>query len=299
MTENSENSENTANIQDGSTPDAPRETGGPATAPVTLVIGGTGKTGRRVAARLTARGLPVRIGSRGALPRFDWEDPSSWEAVLEGVGAVYLTYYPDLAFPGAAEAVEAFSALAVARGARRLVLLSGRGEEGALAAEERMKATGADWTVVRASWFAQNFSEGFFLESVLAGEIVLPTGSAVEPFVDAEDIADVVVAALTDQRHVGRTYEVSGPRLLSFHDVAAALSAATGRPVGYAPVGKEEYRAGLVADGLPPEFADLFDLITDGRNAHLASGVQEALGRAPRDFAEYARKTAAAGAWDL
>ncbi|MFD0259690.1 NmrA family NAD(P)-binding protein [Kitasatospora indigofera] len=291
--------EHTEKVQDNSTPDAPRESAGAAPGPVTLVTGGTGKTGRRVAARLTARGLPVRIGSRGARPGFDWEDPSGWEAVLEGVGAVYLTYYPDLAFPGAAEAVEAFSALAVAKGARRLVLLSGRGEEGALAAEEKMKATGADWTVVRASWFAQNFSEGFFLESVLAGEIVLPTGAAVEPFVDADDIADVVVAALTGERHVGRTYEVSGPRLLSFHDVAAALSGATGRPITYRPAGKEEYRAELVAGGLPPEFADLFDLITDGRNAHLAPGIQEALGRAPRDFAEYARKAAAEGAWDV
>ncbi|MDQ0313164.1 hypothetical protein J2S46_007720 [Kitasatospora herbaricolor] len=110
MTENSKNSDHTQDTRDRSTSDAQRATAGTAAAPVTLVIGGTGKTGRRVAARLTARGLPVRIGSRGARPRFDRGDPSGREAVLEGVGAVYLTYYPDLAFPGAAEAVEAFPA---------------------------------------------------------------------------------------------------------------------------------------------------------------------------------------------
>ncbi|MGW7290315.1 SDR family oxidoreductase, partial [Streptomyces sp. NPDC054847] len=163
----------------------------------TLVIGGTGKTGRRVAERLTAQGLPVRVGSRSGEPPFVWEDSSTWEAALEGVGAVYVTYYPDLAFPGADEHIAAFSKLAVSKGATRLVLLSGRGEEGAVIGENKLKESGADWTIVRSSFFNQNFDESFFLEPVLAGEIALPTGDAVEAFVDADDIADVVVAALT------------------------------------------------------------------------------------------------------
>ncbi|MFI7277305.1 NmrA family NAD(P)-binding protein [Streptomyces sp. NPDC049879] len=262
-----------------------------------LVVGGTGKTGRRVASRLADRGLPVRIGSRGGLPPFDWEKPETWPAVLEGVGAVYVTYYPDLAFPGADEAVGAFAEAAVAAGARRLVLLSGRGEEGAVRSEERLKQSGADWTVVRANWFAQNFSESFFRDPVLAGELALPVGDAVEPFVDADDIADVVVAALTDPRHTGRTYELSGPELLGFHDVAAQLSAAIGRTVTYIPVTDAEYRAALAEHGLPGEFADLFALITDGRNASVVHGVEEALGRPPRSFAAYTRDAAAAGAW--
>lgn len=282
--------------------DAPVLTGdmtqnAPHTTTTTLIIGGTGKTGRRVADRLTGRGLPVRIGSRSAAVPFVWEDPDTWEAALDGIGAVYVTYYPDLGFPGAAEAVGEFARVAVAKGARRLVLLSGRGEEGAQAAERALQASGADWTVVRASWFNQNFSESFFVEPVLSGELVLPTGDAVEPFVDADDIADVVVAALTDDRHIGRTYELSGPRLLGFHEVAAELSRATGRDIRYVPVPMDAYRALLAEHGEPVEFADLFGLITDGRNAHLVDGVQEVLGRAPRDFTEFARDAAEAGAW--
>ncbi|KPI33386.1 hypothetical protein OV450_6628 [Actinobacteria bacterium OV450] len=265
----------------------------------TLVIGGNGKTGRRVAQKLRLRGLPVRIGSRTGAPAFDWNAPGTWGPALEGVDRVYVTYYPDLGFPGAAEQIGAFSEAAVAAGARRLVLLSGRGEEAAQRAEEALKASGADWTVVRASWFAQNFDEGFFLESVRAGEIALPTADAVEAFVDTDDVADVAVAALTDDRHIGRTYELSGPRLISFTDVAAELSKATGRAITYVPVSNEEYRAVLRENGLPQEFADLFALILDGRNAHLVHGVEEALGRGPRDFADYAREAAATGVWDV
>ncbi|MGW2180545.1 NmrA family NAD(P)-binding protein [Streptomyces sp. NPDC001732] len=265
----------------------------------TLVIGGTGKTGRRVAERLTARGLPVRVGSRNGEPPFDWENPGTWEAALDGVGAVYVTYYPDLAFPGAAEAVGAFSELAVKKGARRLVLLSGRGEEGAVVSENKLKESGADWTVVRANWFNQNFNESFFLEPVLSGELALPTADAVEPFVDADDIADAVTAALTDDRHIGRTYELSGPRLLSFHDVAAELSKATGREITYIPVELDDYRAVLRENGLPVEFADLFGLILDGRNASVVHGVEEALGRKARDFSDFARDAAASGVWNV
>lgn len=269
-----------------------------ATDNTTLVIGGTGKTGRRVAERLTARGLPVRIGSRSGEPPFVWEDPGTWDAALEGVGSVYVTYYPDLSFPGAAEAVGAFAEAAVAKGARRLVLLSGRGEEGARVSEDKLKESGAQWTVIRASWFAQNFSESFFHGPVVAGELALPTGDAVEPFVDADDIADVAVAALTEDRHIGKTYELSGPRLLSFHDVAAELSKATGRQITYIPVTVDEYRKALEENGLPAEFADLFGLILDGRNAHLVHGVEEALGRKPKDFADFARDAAASGVWN-
>ncbi|MEU8779705.1 NAD(P)H-binding protein [Streptomyces sp. NPDC048606] len=266
---------------------------------LTLVIGGNGKTGRRVVERLRSLGLPVRVGSRAGEPPFDWNAPETWGPALRDVRRVYVTYHPDLAFPGAAERIGEFAALAVATGARRLVLLSGRGEEAARRAEELLKASGADWTVVRASWFHQNFDEAFFLEPVLAGEIALPTGDAVEPFVDADDIADVVVAALTDERHVGRTYELSGPRLMGFADVAAELSKATGREIAYVPVADEEYRAVLRENGLPEEFAELFTLITDGRNAHLVHGVREVLGRPPRDFADYAREVAASGVWDV
>ncbi|MCC0100520.1 NAD(P)H-binding protein [Streptomyces flavotricini] len=267
--------------------------------PLTLAIGGNGKTGRRVAQKLRGQGRAVRIGSRTGAPPFDWNVPGTWGPALEGVDRVYVTYYPDLGFPGAAEQVGAFSEAAVAAGARRLVLLSGRGEEAARRGEESLKASGAAWTVVRASWFNQNFDEDFFLEPVRSGEIALPTADAVEAFVDTDDIADVVVAALTDDRHIGRTYELSGPRLMSFADVAAELSKATGREIAYVPVPDEEYRAALRENGLPEEFADLFAQILDGRNAHLVHGVEEVLGRRPKDFADYAREAAATGVWEL
>ncbi|MGW8698977.1 NmrA family NAD(P)-binding protein [Streptomyces eurythermus] len=271
-------------------------TQGQNTAPI-LVIGATGKTGRRVVERLQGLGRPARSGSRSSEIPFVWEDESTWEAALDGVSAAYVTYYPDLAFPGAKEAVERFAAFAVERGVRRLVLLSGRGEEGAVAGEDGLKASGCDWTVVRANWFNQNFSESFFLDPVRSGELALPTGDAVEPFVDADDIADVVVAALTDDRHIGKTYELSGPRLLSFHDVARELSAATGRTITYIPVSADDYRAALRELGEAEEFADLFTLIVDGRNASLVPGVREALGRGPKDFADYAKEAAATGVW--
>ncbi|MER7706778.1 NmrA family transcriptional regulator [Kitasatospora sp. NPDC097605] len=264
-----------------------------------LVTGGTGKTGRRVAERLTALGHTARIGSRTAPVPFDWDDDTTWDAALDGVTAAYLAYYPDLSFPGAVEAVEAFAHRAAKAGVERLVLLSGRGEEAAQAAEAAVAGAGTGWTVVRCSWFSQNFSESFFLEPVLSGELALPTGAAVEPFVDADDIADVAVAALTEDGHDGEVYELSGPRLLSFADAAAELSAATGREIRFTPVTVEEYRAVLATVGLPGEFADLFTMILDGRNAHLTDGVQRALGREARDFADYARAAAASGVWDV
>ncbi|GAA4609980.1 uncharacterized protein YbjT (DUF2867 family) [Actinoplanes octamycinicus] len=262
-----------------------------------LVLGGTGKTGRRVARLLAGRDVPVRIGSRAAQPRFDWEDPGTWTGALDGIDAVYLSYQPDLAFPGATETVRGFVEQAVKQGVTRIVLLAGRGEPAAEDAEDVVKESGVQWTVLRSSFFAQNFSEDFFQPAVLAGEIALPVGEAAEPFVDADDIAEVAAAALTDERHHGRTYDLTGPRLLTFAEVAAELSAATGREIRFLPVSKADYVAALRAEGLPEELAELFALVTDGRNAHLGYGVQQALGRPARDFAGYARNAAATGVW--
>jgi len=202
----------------------------------TLVLGGTGKTGRRVVERLRARGLPVRVGSRSGEPPFDWEERSTWAPALDGVGSVYLTYYPDLAVPGAVEAASSFAELAVRSGVPRLALLSGRGEPEAERAEQAVRDTGADLTILRSTWFMQNFSEDYMLEHVLSGEIRLPTGEVPTPFVDADDIADVAVAALTEDGHAGQLYELTGPRSLTFAHAAAEIAEATGREVRYVPV---------------------------------------------------------------
>lgn len=267
-----------------------------------LVLGGRGKTGRRVAQRLAARGLRVRIGSRSGTPPFDWTDQATWPAVLDGVAAAYVTYQPDLAIPGAADALGSFIGRALAAGVRRLVLMSGRGEEEAQACERILQASGADWTIIRSSWLAQNFSESFMLDMVLAGAVTLPVGEVGEPFVDAEDIADIAVAALTDERHVDELYEVTGPRLLSFADAVAEISRATGRDIRLIPISSNAFAAGLAAEGVSGDEAWLLDYlfatVLDGRNERLTDGVQRALGREPRDFTEYAAVTAASGAWN-
>ncbi|WP_192360001.1 NAD(P)H-binding protein [Mesorhizobium mediterraneum] len=267
----------------------------------TLILGGTGKTGRRLADRLTAQGLPVRIGSRSGMPPFDWENDATWAPALDGVGAVYISYYPDLAVPGAAEAVGAFANHAVASGVRRLVLLSGRGETEAQRAEEMLKASGADWTILRCAWFSQNFSESFLLDPLLAGEVALPVGTVGEPFVDADDIADAAVMVLTRQGHVGQLYELTGPRLLSFADAVAEIGKASGRDIRFKRISHAEFTAAVAGYELPAEFAwllnELFTEVLDGRNEALTDGVQRVLGRAPKDFSTYATETAAMGIW--
>jgi uncharacterized protein YbjT (DUF2867 family) len=269
----------------------------------TLVLGATGKTGRRVIERLRARGVATRAGSRSAEPPFDWEDRSTWGPVLEDVRTVYVSYYPDIAIPGAVEKVAAFAEQAAAAGVQRLVLLSGRGEAEAERAEEAVRASGVpEVTIVRSTWFSQNFDEGFFLDQVLAGELALPAGEVPEPFVDADDIADVAVAALMEDGHAGEIYELTGPRLLTFEDTAREISEASGREIRYVRTSLEEYEAMLVEYEVPEDFIwltkYLFSEVLDGRNASLADGVQSALGREPKDFADYAREVAATGVWN-
>ncbi|MDQ0473157.1 NmrA family transcriptional regulator [Labrys wisconsinensis] len=268
---------------------------------VTLVLGGTGKTGRRVAERLRRAGHAVRIGSRAGTPPFDWDRRESWDAALAGATSAYVAFQPDLAVPGALETVDAFFRRAAASGVERLVLLSGRGEPEAENAERALQAAGVPWTILRASWFCQNFSESVFLEPIRAGLLALPVGAVAEPFVDADDIADIAVAALTAPGHAGRLYEITGPRALTFADAAAEIARATGRDIAFVQVSPEDYRAALVREGVPQIFVDLvlhlLTTVLDGRNAPTAQGVQQALGRPPRDFTDFARAAAATGIW--
>jgi uncharacterized protein YbjT (DUF2867 family) len=262
-----------------------------------LVLGGTGKTGRRIAERLRARGASVRIGSRMASPPFDWSDPATWSAALDGVRAVYVSFYPDIAAPGAPEAVGAFARMTAEGGVERLVLLSGRGEEEAQRSEELVRDAIPGATILRCSWFVQNFTEGAFAPAVLSGEVALPVGDVREPFVDVEDIADTAVAALLDDGHAGELYEITGPRLLTFEEAIREISTATGRQVAFRRVPMEEFRAQLTAVDLPEEeialLSYLFGEVLDGRNESVTDGVQRALGREPRDFAEHVRGWAA------
>ncbi|MET0233763.1 MAG: NAD(P)H-binding protein [Kibdelosporangium sp.] len=265
----------------------------------TLVLGGTGKTGRRVVARLETLGVPVRIGSRTAAePPFDWDKRETWGPVLDGVDKVYVLYSPEIAFPGAAETIAEFTETAVGKGVRRFVLLSGRGDEVQASASERaVRDSGAEWTILRPAWFNQNFSESFMREPVVYGEIQLPAGDVAEPFVDAEDIADVAVAALTTDDHVGEIYELCGPRLLTFSDAAAEIGQAANKEVRYASVTFVEYARILQEHGLPRAYVEMFRTVLDGRNSYVSDGVQRALGREPRDFSQYAKQAADKGVW--
>jgi uncharacterized protein YbjT (DUF2867 family) len=266
-----------------------------------LVVGGSGKTGRRVVERLSARGLPVRTGSRSSEPPFDWENRGTWAPALGGIDAAYVTYYPDLAAPGASDAIRAFAALAVTSGVRRLVLLSGRGEPEAQRCEQIVCDSDLEWTIVRASWFSQNFSENYIVDGVIAGEVALPAGNVGVPFVDADDIADVAVAALTDDRHVGQLYEVTGPRPLTYAEAIAEIAQATRRDIRFVEVTPAEYAQALRDAQLPQDLVALivylFTEVLVEANASVADGVTRALGRPPRDFAEYVRATAASGVW--
>ena len=267
-----------------------------------LVIAATGKTGRRVADRLEAKGHAVRRASRSGDTPFDWNDDATWAPALEGVRAVYVVYSPDLVVPAAPDAITTFTALAKAQGVERLVLLSGRGEEEAQRCERIVAAGGMQWTVVRASWFNQNFDEGAFHPLVAGGAVTLPAGDVMEPFIDIDDIADVAVAALTEDGHDGEIYEVTGPRLMTFADAVAEIAEAAGREIAYVQIPNEDFIAGLTAAGMDPEQVGLLDYlfttVLDGRNAYLADGVERALGRPARDFRDYARRVAATGVWN-
>lgn len=275
---------------------------GASTAKPILVLGATGKTGRRIVHRLQAAGHPVRIGSRSASPSFDWANEKGWSACLEGVASVYINYAPDLAMPGATDSIQSLVAQAKQQGVKRFVILSGRGEAEAQACEHIVMASGLEWTVVRASWFNQNFSEGAFVEMVIAGQITLPDVDTPEPFVDVDDIAEVAVAALTEPGHSGEVYEVTGPRLLTLAEIAAELSRATGRNIVYTPVPHDAFVNSVAESGAPQDVLwmldYLFATVLDGRNAYLTDGVQRALGREPKDFSDYARDIATTGLWN-
>jgi uncharacterized protein YbjT (DUF2867 family) len=266
-----------------------------------LVLGGTGKTGRRVAQRLLNLNLRVRLGSRNGTPTFDWEDQFTWTEALKDVSKVYVTFQPDLAIPGAVETVQAFVNKAKVSGIQKFVLLSGRGEKEAQQCEQIVMSSGVDWTIARASWFSQNFSENYLLDSLLSGHVALPTGEIGEPFVDADDIADVVTAALTDNKHSEKVYELTGPRLLTFADAIQEISSAANFPIQFQEISMSGYTALLKEYNTPDEFIwllkYLFTEVLDGRNANLCDGVERALGRKPTDFSDYVKKTVATGVW--
>lgn len=268
-----------------------------------LVLGSNGKTGRRVAARLENNPeVEIRLGSRNEKIPFDWENPETWQNVVKDIDTVYITFQPDLAVPFAAEAIENFTKLATESGVQKIVLLSGRGEKEAQVCEEIVKKNAKNWIIIRASWFNQNFSESFFLDPILYGVVALPRAEALEPFTDADDIADVVTAALLDENHNGKTYELTGPRLLTFKDAVNEIANASGKNIAFQGLSLEEYTQMLKEYQVPDDHIwlvnYLFEQVLDGRNSSVTSDIEKVLGRKAKDFSAYAEETAKTGIWN-
>jgi len=268
-----------------------------------LITGATGKTGRRVSALLRGRGLPVRDASRTSATPFDWDDPATWPAAVDGVRSVYVVH-PDLYAARTAERLLAFGRLAVQAGAARAVMVSvPRGEDAGSAAvvhaEQQLVDAGLGLTVLRLRWFAQNLTEDFLADAVARGDLRLPAGDGAEAFVDADDIAEVAVAALTDDSHAGREYDLTGPRTLTFGDVADEITAAIGRTVSYTPLSAPAYIAEQIADGVPEEWArfsaGLYAQIASGALDSTSTDIADVLGRPARDFREFAAAAASEG----
>ncbi|MER8073753.1 NmrA family NAD(P)-binding protein [Streptomyces sp. NPDC094034] len=272
------------------------------TSSLPLIVGGKGKTGSRVVSRLRDLGKHVRIGSRSGNPPFSWADQSTWAAALDGVDRVYVVH-PDLVTAEAIAQVDAFATAAVERGVTRLVLLSGYSGEAndtLYPVEQVVVDAGAEWTIVRPSWFNQNFSEDFFmdfLDAIRGAELAYPFGEVKIAYVDADDIAAVATAALTEDGHNGKIYNVTGPESLSLHDVARELSTATGQQVAYTPLSAGEYAARLREHGTPQEIIDAVTSTADRADESVAHDVREVLGREPISFTQFARATAATGIW--
>jgi uncharacterized protein YbjT (DUF2867 family) len=267
-----------------------------------LVTGGTGKTGRKVVKSLTNAGHQVRIGTRSQTPKFDWEDPNTFRPALQGMDSAYMVYYPDLAVPGAKEAIAAFTEAAMQEGVDKVVLLSGKGETEAEACERIVADSGLNYTLVRASWFNQNFSEGAFVDFVRAGHVALPMPEAQIPFVDTDDIAEVVVKVLLDDRFNGQTITVTGPRKMRFQETVDAMAEASGRNIQYQPISIEAFKEGMKGAGLPDSYVWLFgylfqEVLGNPGNQDVSTDVERVLGRPATPFEAFAEKAAASGIW--
>jgi uncharacterized protein YbjT (DUF2867 family) len=272
-----------------------------------LILGGTGKTGRRIVGRLQAAGQPVRRVSRTADDLvFDLDQLATWAPALDGVTGVYVMEPNLQASMDHKERIPAFVDKAVGAGAHRLVLLSAPAADDdnhpLHAAEQAVRGSGVDWTILRPHWFSQNFSEAFWRQGILDGTLALPTGDGRTPFVDVEDIAEVAASALTEDGHNGRVYELTGPRALSFGEAVDLIGKATARTIRHVDVDAEDFVLRQVANGVSPKVAHLLTgllvAIRDGSGAALTDGVERALGRPPTSFEDFVARTASAGHWN-
>ena len=261
-----------------------------------LLLGGTGKVGRRLAERLEAQGHTARAVGRNSTPRFDWRDESTWAPALDGVDGVFIVG------PGSASdwstRLEHFLATAAEQRVRHAMLLSARGVEflpdGAVArAEAALRRGPLAWTIVRPTHFAQNFTEAMFVPGD-DGAFFAPVADGREPFIDVNDIADVAAVALTDEGYDGRILELSGPRAIDFDEAARILSEVSGRAISYVSESDVAHIARLRGQGLPEGYIEwrmaMLRGIASGADAYLSSDVEAVLGRSATSFEEWARR---------
>ena len=268
-----------------------------------LIIGGTGKTGRKVVKSLRLLNQHVRVGSRSASIPFDWDQPETYGPALEGMDRVYITYQPDLAVPGAFDAVSGLVRIAKNKGVSKLVLLSGKGEVEAERCEKVIMESGLDYTIVRANWFSQNFSENFLLEPVVQGVVALPMAEMKVPYVDTDDIADVVVECLLHEEHNKRIYQLTGNERFTFPEVCELISSATGREIKFIPVTLEEYVQVMKTMDLPEIYVWLIEylfshVLTNPDNEVITQDIEHVLKRPARSFRDYVNQTATSGVWN-
>jgi uncharacterized protein YbjT (DUF2867 family) len=269
-----------------------------------LVLGATGKTGSRVAGKLSALGVSVRTAARGGADiRFDWNNPATFEGALQGVTGVYLVSpVMRVDFAGV---VSDFLDQAERAGVQNVTYLSAYGMEHA-PAEVALRTVELDLesrgslthSIIRPAWFMQNFSETFL--KPVEDEIVVPGGTGAEAFVSAEDIASVAAATLAEpERHAGRAYAPTGPESLTLDEAARIISAAAGRPIVYRDTDRAEWVGAMVRSGVPAEYGEVLRALTEtiasGRGSRPNGDVLAATGAAPVSFAGFA--ASAAPAW--
>jgi uncharacterized protein YbjT (DUF2867 family) len=265
-----------------------------------LVIGSTGKTGRKVYETLKQKHFDVTPASRKTQQPFDWYDSKTWENALKGFDTVYITFQPDLSIPESVPIITAFVETARRMEIGKLVLLSGRGEPQAMACEDVIINSGLAYTILKCSFFMQNFNEGFWADGIISGEFVVPFVSAKEPFLDTDDISEVAVQALTTTAHDSKIYDLTGPELLSFKEAIDTIAIHSGKEIKLIEVSIDEYTAALRGQ-IPEEFIamieHLFVEVLDGRNESVTTDIASILGKPATPFTGFAAKASKSGAW--
>ncbi len=278
-----------------------------------LVLGGTGKTGSRLAATLAKLGLNVRTAARHrADVHFDWDDPTTHRPALQGIDRLYLV--PPVMRVDFADPVAAFLDLAETAGVRHVTYVSAYGTisrwRGAAAigqapAQVALRAVELDLigrgamthSILRPAWFMQNFSETFL--KPVDGLITVPTANGSEAFIDVSDIAAAAAETLASpDAHADAAYALTGPEAITVSEAAEIIAEVTGKPMKHYDIDRDMWIQGAVAAGVPAEYGEMLRILTEtiasGKGSRPTDNVETVTGAPPIRFADFARRTAQA-----